>query len=115
VQLQKQLIEPASLHHTADHGAVLRLSTRTGNDVLVLRGPGDEVVAQEHRVARSGPDGVRTNSSVNISVDNELERRGATKKQAVVEGALEVAKDALHSSETGLTGSCMWRHTCWIA
>jgi hypothetical protein len=35
------------------------------------------------------------------SVDDELGRRGTTKKQAVVEGALEVAEDPLRSREMG--------------
>jgi hypothetical protein len=46
---------------------------------------------------------VGTTRPVSISVDDELERRDATKKQVVVEGALEVADDALCSGEIGLT------------
>jgi hypothetical protein len=44
-----------------------------------------------------------TTRLVSISVDDELGRRGAT-NEAVVEGALEVAEDALYNSEMGLTG-----------
>jgi hypothetical protein len=40
VQLQKQLTEPACLCHDV----VLRLNTRTGDDVLALGEPGDEIV-----------------------------------------------------------------------
>jgi hypothetical protein len=43
-----------------------------------------------------------TTRPVDISVDDELRRKGATKKQTVVEGALEVADDPLHSREMGL-------------
>jgi hypothetical protein len=46
-------------------------------------------------VGKTGP--------VNIGVDDKVRRRGATKKQAVVEGALEVPKDALRGREMGLT------------
>jgi hypothetical protein len=53
-------------------------------------------------VASSGPACVGTNHLVSVSVDNKLGRRGATKKQVVVEGALEVAKDVLRSSAMGL-------------
>jgi hypothetical protein len=47
---------------------------------------------------------VGTTGPVSISVDDEVRRRDATKKQAVVQGALEVPKDALHDREMGLTG-----------
>jgi hypothetical protein len=47
-------------------------------------------------VGRTGP--------VSITVDDEVRRRGTSKKQAVVEGALEVSKDALHGHEMGFTG-----------
>jgi hypothetical protein len=103
VQLHKQLSKPICLCHTVGHDTVLRLSARMGDDVLTFRGPGDEVVAQEHHVARSGPMSVGTTEPDNISVDDEVQRRGTTKKQAKVEGALEVLKDALRGREMGLT------------
>jgi hypothetical protein len=46
---------------------------------------------------------VRTTHPVNINVDDELGRRDVTKKQTVVEGALEVAKDMLRCSDMWLT------------
>jgi hypothetical protein len=51
VQFHKQLTKPACLCHTVGHNAVLGLSPRVGDDVLTLRGPGDKVVALEHRIA----------------------------------------------------------------
>jgi hypothetical protein len=42
---------------------------------------------------------VGTTGLVSISVDDEVRRRGAVKKQAVVEGAMEVLEDALHGHE----------------
>jgi hypothetical protein len=47
---------------------------------------------------------VGTTGPVNISVDDEIRCRGVVKKQVVVEGALEIPKDALHGREIGLTG-----------
>jgi hypothetical protein len=47
---------------------------------------------------------VRITDPVSISVDDEVHHRGVVKKQAVVEGALEVPKDALRGHEMGLTG-----------
>jgi hypothetical protein len=54
VELHKQVMKPTRLCYAAGHGAILRLSARTRDDVLTLRGPGYEVATQEHRVARSG-------------------------------------------------------------
>jgi hypothetical protein len=72
------------------------------DDILALRGPGDEVVAQKHCIARSGPASVGTTCPISVSVDEELEHRGNTKKQTMVEGALGVAEDALLDREMGL-------------
>jgi hypothetical protein len=102
VQLHKQLSKPTRLYHTVGHSVVLRLIARTGDDVPMLRGPRDEVVAQEHRVAQSGPTSVGTTDPVSISVDGEVRRRGAVKKQVKVEGALEVSKDAHRGREMRL-------------
>jgi hypothetical protein len=44
VQLHKQLTKPTRLSHAVGHGMVQCLSTRTRDDVLTLRGPGDEIV-----------------------------------------------------------------------
>jgi hypothetical protein len=104
VQLHKQLMKPTHVCHTVGHDVVLCLSAQTRDDALTLRGPGHEVVAQEQRVAQSGPASVGTTGPVSINVDNEVRRRGAAKKQAMVDGALEVPKDALHGREMGLTG-----------
>jgi hypothetical protein len=95
--------KPTRLCHVVGHGAVLHLSARTGDNILMLQGPGDELVAQEHRVAWSGPTSVGTTDPVSISVDDEVRRRGTAKKQAEVEGALEVLKDVLCGREMGLT------------
>jgi hypothetical protein len=104
VQLHKYLTKPTRLCHTVGHGVVLRLTARTRDDVLTLWGPGAEVVAQEHRVALSGPAGVGTTGTFSISVDNEVWRRGTAKKQAVVKGALEVPNNVLRGREMWLTG-----------
>jgi hypothetical protein len=113
VQLHKQLMKQARLCHAIGHDAVLRLSAWTRDDVLMFRGPGDEVVAQEHCVAWSGPASVGTTDLVSISVDDEVWRRGAAKKQVMVEGALEVPRMRFAAVRWGSRWSCMWRHTYW--
>jgi hypothetical protein len=72
VQLHKQLMKPTRLYHVVGHGVVLNFTPRTGDDVLTLRGLGDEIVAQEHRATQSEPVSVRTTNSVSISVDDEV-------------------------------------------
>jgi hypothetical protein len=69
----------------------------------MLRGPEDDVVTQEHYVARSGPANVRTTGPLSFSVDDEVRRRGTAKEQNVVEGAIDVMEDALRGREMGLT------------
>jgi hypothetical protein len=49
-----QLMKLARLRCAISYGAVLRLSTRTRDDVLVLQGPGDDIVIEKYRVARNG-------------------------------------------------------------
>jgi hypothetical protein len=79
-QLHKQLMKPTLLYHIVGHGAVLHLYARTGDDTLTLWEPGNEVVTQEHRVAYSGSASVGTTGPINISVDDEVQRRGMVKE-----------------------------------
>jgi hypothetical protein len=60
------------LRHAVGHSALLRLSTRMGDGVLVLRGPGDKVV-EKQRLAQSGLAYVWTTRLVSSSIDDELE------------------------------------------
>jgi hypothetical protein len=76
------------------HSAVLCLSAQTG----------DDVVAQKHRIAQSGPASVGTTYPVSVNVDDEVRRRVTAKKQTMVEGSLDVVEDALHDREMGLMG-----------
>jgi hypothetical protein len=55
MQLQNHLTKPTRLCHVVGHDAILRLGTRTGDNIRALRGPGDEVVVKKHHVAQSGP------------------------------------------------------------
>jgi hypothetical protein len=55
MELLNELPEPTSFSHVVDHGAILSLGARLGDNVLALGVPGDEVVAEEHNVARRGP------------------------------------------------------------
>jgi hypothetical protein len=51
MELLEELPEPTSFGHAVGHSAILSLSARSGDDVLALGGPGDEVVDEELIVA----------------------------------------------------------------
>jgi hypothetical protein len=55
MELLEELPEPTSFSHAIGPGVILSLNAQLGDDVLVLAGPGDEVVTEEHSVARGGP------------------------------------------------------------
>jgi hypothetical protein len=69
VELVEQLTEPNRLSHAVGHGAVLGLGAGAGDNRLALRRPGDEVVTEEHGIARGGPARVWTTRPVDIGVD----------------------------------------------
>jgi hypothetical protein len=59
MELLEELSEPigfgVSFSHAVGHDVILSLGARAGDDTLALGGPGDEVVAEEHSIARGGP------------------------------------------------------------
>jgi hypothetical protein len=69
MELLKELPEPTSFSYAVGHGAILSLGARPGDDVLMLGGPEDEIVAEKHSVARGGPTCIRATRSVRIRVD----------------------------------------------
>jgi hypothetical protein len=78
------VLQPAGLRHTIGHGPILGLGTRAGDDVLMLRRPGDEVGAEEHSVARGGLACVRATRLLRISVDCQLEGGRAPQEKAII-------------------------------
>jgi hypothetical protein len=105
VELMEELAQLGGLCHAVGHGTVLGLSAGARDDGLSLGGPRDEVAAQEHGVTGGGPARVGTASLVSVGVDHELRRRGWSEKEAVVEGAAEVAQNLLERGEMGLPRS----------
>jgi hypothetical protein len=49
--LLEELPEPTSSGHAVGHGVILSLDTQSGDNILALGGPGNEVVAEEHNIA----------------------------------------------------------------
>jgi hypothetical protein len=54
MELLEELSETTSFSHAVGHNVILSLSAQSGDDVLALGGPGDEVVTEEHSIARGG-------------------------------------------------------------
>jgi hypothetical protein len=105
VELVEELAQSGGLCHAVGHDTVLGLSTGARDDGLTLGGPRDEVGAQEHGVTGGGPARVGIANPVSVGVDHELRRRGWSEKEAVVEGAAEVAQNPLERGEMGLPRS----------
>jgi hypothetical protein len=105
VELVEELAHPRGLCYVVGLSAVLDLYAGAGNDGLPLGSLGDEVGAQKHDIVRSGPTRVGAAGLVSIGVDHELQCRGWSEEEAVVEGAMEVAQDPLESDEMGLPRS----------
>ena len=99
-----ELPELGSLGHAVSNNAILRLGTGAGDDRLTLGRPGHQVAAEEDGVAGGGASNVRTPDPVGVSVDDELSGGRLPVKEAEVDGAAEVAKDPLESSEVWLPG-----------
>jgi hypothetical protein len=72
VQLNNQLMNPARPCHAVSHGAVLCINAQTRDDVLAHRGPGDMVVTQKHRIARSRPASIGTTDPISASAHDEV-------------------------------------------
>jgi hypothetical protein len=63
-------------------------------------------------VARSGPACVRTTRPISLSIDDDLRRKGTTKKQTVLKSALEVGGESTSQQWDGAHGGGM-RATGW--
>jgi hypothetical protein len=87
MELLKVLPEPTSFSHAIGHNMILSLGAQSGDDVLALGGPGDEVVTEEHSIARGGPACIWATRPVRIRVDHQLGGGGASQVETKVQGA----------------------------
>jgi hypothetical protein len=105
MELLEELSATTIFSHAVGHGAILSIGTRSGDDVLLLGGLGDDVVTEEHNIARGGPTCIWATSPVHIRVDGQLRGGGeASQVEAKVQGAAQIAQDALHRGEVRLLG-----------
>jgi hypothetical protein len=70
LELMQELTQPGGLSHTIGDCTVLSFDAGTGDDSLPLGRPGDQVVPEEHGIARHGVMSVRAASPVGVGVDN---------------------------------------------
>jgi hypothetical protein len=103
MELLEELLEPTSSSHVVGHDAIFSLGARSGDKVLALRGLEDEVITEEHSVARCRPTCIRATHPVCICVDHQLGGGGgAAQVEAKVQRASQIAQDVLHCSEVRL-------------
>jgi hypothetical protein len=70
LELMQELAQPGDLSHTISDSTVLGFSAGAGDDSLPLGRPGDQVVPEEHGIARRGVTSVRAASPVGVGVDD---------------------------------------------
>jgi len=75
MELEQELTQPRGLSNTIGHCAVLSFSTGSGDCILTLGGPGDEIITEEHSVARGGLARVWATSPISVSVDHKISGR----------------------------------------
>jgi hypothetical protein len=103
LELLKELPEPTSFSNTVSHVTILSLGARSGDDNLALGGPRDEVIVEEHNIARGGLVCTRATRPVRIRVDCQLVGGGgASQVEAEVQEASQIAQHSLHHNEVRL-------------
>jgi hypothetical protein len=102
LELMQELAQPGGLSHTIGDGTVLGFGAGAGDDSLPLGRQGDQVVPEEHGIARRGATSVRTASPVGVGVDDQVGAGRAAQQQAKVRRPTKIAQDALHDRQVGL-------------
>jgi hypothetical protein len=72
LELMQELAQPGGLSHTIGYGTVLSFGAGAGDDNLLLGRPGDQVVPEEHNIARRGATSVRAGSPVDVGVGDQV-------------------------------------------
>ena len=75
MELEQELTQPRGLSNTVGHRAVLSFNTGSGDCILTLGGPGDEIITEEYGVDRGGLARVRATSPISVSVDHKISGR----------------------------------------
>jgi hypothetical protein len=102
MELLQELAQPAGFSNTIRHSPILCLSAGPGHCRLALGRLGDEIVPEEHRIARGRLVRVRTSRPISIRVDSKMSRCGPVKVKTEIQSALKVAKNVLHRTKVRL-------------
>jgi hypothetical protein len=102
LELMQEMAQPGGLSHTIGDGTVLGFGARAGDDNLPLGRPGDQVVPEEHDIARCGVTSVRAGSPVGVGVDDKVGAGRAAQQQAEVRRPTKIAQDAFHGRQVRL-------------
>jgi hypothetical protein len=72
LKLMQELAQPGGLSHTISDGMALGFNAGAGDNSPPLGRPRDQVVLEEHGIARRGATSVRAASPVGVGVDNQV-------------------------------------------
>jgi hypothetical protein len=72
LKLMQELAQPGGLSHTISDDMVLGFNAGAGDNSPPLGRPRDQVVLEEHDIARRGATSVRAASPVGVGVDNQV-------------------------------------------
>jgi hypothetical protein len=75
LELMQELAQPGGLSHSIGDSTVLGFGAGVGDDSLPLGRPGDQVIPEEHDIARRGATSVRAASLVDVGVDDQVGAR----------------------------------------
>jgi hypothetical protein len=98
----QELAQLGGLSHIISDGTILGFGAGARDDSLPLGRSGDQIVPEEHGIARCGAMSVRAASPVGISVDDQDGAGRAAQQQAEVRCPTKIAQDALHGRQVGL-------------
>jgi len=75
MELLEKLSQPGRLSNGVGDSTILSFSTGSGDSVLALAGPGDEIVPKKHDIARGGLACVWTTGPISIRIGHHIHGR----------------------------------------
>ena len=111
-ELAKEPRQPDALPSSCSGRSILRLTGAQGDDLLLLRLPGDDVVAEEEQNARGASPSVDVPCEVAVAeADKPVSAGLPLVVAAVVDGSGDVAQHSFHSCEVLVVGATANRLT----
>ena len=98
----KKLSQPGHLGNCIGNGAILGFGAGSGDCILLLVRPGDQIVPKKHNEARGGLARFGTSRPICVGVDHQLSLGRRPESQAHVQRPTDVPENPLESSEIQL-------------